>query len=193
MIFPVRNGVNINSKSAKCLCDLYLIDFQASNHLFEHDLIEKFLKVEESIGIGVSKGDYIVFVWWFVLKMKAIVVKIFVILTIYVWFAVTDVLTASWPPYFIDSSIVLREEYHAHALLVQRCRFCLNKWKFTRFAMLNLYVFSYEISTVKLNHCVFPLEFMSFCKIKSYSASATFINEKLLAQLQGGWQISSLS
>lgn len=59
--------------------------------------------------------------------------------------------------------------------------------------MLNLYVFSYEISTVKLNHCVFPLELMSFCRIKSYSASATFINLLLHAQLQGDWQTHSSS
>lgn len=58
--------------------------------------------------------------------MKTVVVKIFIILTIDVRFAVVDVLTASGPSYLVDSSIVMREEHDTHALLVQGRRFCLN-------------------------------------------------------------------
>lgn len=91
----MRYGVDIDSESAKSLCDLDLIDFQASDHLFEHDFIEKLLKIKESIGIRVSKGDHIVFIWGFVLKMKTVIVKVLIILTIYVRLTVIDVLTAS--------------------------------------------------------------------------------------------------
>lgn len=127
MIFSMWDGVNIDSKATKCLCDFYFINFQTTNHLFEHNFIEKLLKVKQSVGIWVSKGHHVVFVWWFVLKMKTVVVKLFIILTIDIRLSVIDILTASRPSYFIDGSIVLREEHHTHTLLIQRGRFGLNK------------------------------------------------------------------
>lgn len=121
--------VNIDRKATKCLCYLYLIYFQTADHLFEHDLIEKLLKIEQSVGIWISKGHHVVFVWWFVLKMQTIVVKIFIIFTIYERFGIVDVLTASRPSNLVDGSIILREEHNTHALLVQGRWFGLNKLK----------------------------------------------------------------
>jgi hypothetical protein len=59
-----------------------------------------------------------------------------------------------------------------HANIIQRFWFILNKYIFTKLTILNLAIKLLRLLvTLKLNHCVNPLVFISFCKTKSYDAS----------------------
>lgn len=57
--------------------------------------------------------------------------------------------------------------------------------------MLNLIVQRCLFLTRKLNHCVYPPEFISFCKIKSYSYSPVWMWDLLPCMLLGDYRIQS--
>lgn len=151
-------------------------DTSNSNFAVIFDTLYHLFEIVEIVGEGMSKLHNIFVDCEVVLKTQGFVQFFIVIFVIQVISIIVDIKSFSPPRFFPIFLAPLRSHNRFHPLLIQWFCFVLNYTINTKLTMLILAMKLFLLLwTLKLNHWVNPLVFISFWRTKSYVFVSTYI------------------